>query len=168
MKNVQSLEERSTVPAAALLVLLVVGAAVGLAYYAIQPPTSGQGFAIGNLQVRSTSVVVATMHTSYVGLDIDAVVYNPNGFGATLTTANYSVSADGHHLGTGRTTQAYVLSPKSSLSVALPIDVGWTSAFDETGNYVVNLGHVSWQVKGTAIVEVAGFSVTVPFEFTIG
>jgi LEA14-like dessication related protein len=168
MRYARSLEERNTVPVAALLVVLVVGAAVALAYYAIQPPTSRQEFAIGNLQVRSTSVVVATMHTSYVGLDIDAVVYNPNSFGATLATANYSVSADGRYLGSGRTTHSYVLSPKSSLSVELPINVGWRSAFDETGNYLVNLGHVSWRVNGTAVVEVAGFSVTVPFEFTIG
>jgi LEA14-like dessication related protein len=168
MRSSQSLEEKNTVPVAALLVILLAVAAVALAYYAIQPSSSGEEFTIGDLQIRSASVSVVAFHTAYLGLDIKAVVYNPNLFGATLTAANYSVSADGHYLGSGRTTREYVLSPRSSVPVALPFSVGWKSAFDETGSYLVDTGHVSLKVNGTAIIEVAGFSVSVPFDLTIG
>ena len=82
---------------------------------------------------------MATVHTSYVGLDIDAVVYNPNGFGATLTTANYSArrtvatwEAD------GRPTRMSSLQshpcPWSCPSTWLEV------SFDEKGNYLVTWG----------------------------
>lgn len=123
---------------------------------------------IGNLEVRSPSVAPAGLHLTSLTLAFEAVVYNPNPFGTTLDGANYSISANGHFLGDGRTAHEYRLAPRSSQTLTFPVMVGWKPMFGIMGNYVVNLGKVSWTVKGTAIVQLGGVSIPTTFEFTTG
>lgn len=163
-----SSDRENTAPAAALFVILIAFAGVAYAYHSIPPRSAQQGPIIGDLQLRSASVAIAGLNSTRMSLDIDAVVYNPNPFGATLEAANYSVSADGAHLGSGRTAHKYDLAPQSSSTLVFPISVGWKSAFETTGSYIVNLGNVSWEVSGTAVVNLGGLSLSAPFEFTTG
>lgn len=100
-----------------------------------------------------------------LSLNLKAVVYNPNGIGATLDAANYSVYANGHYMGIGQTAQEYDLASQSSQTLVFPISISWKSAFQTTGSYIVNWGDVTWKVNGTANTEVGGFSLFVPFEF---
>ena len=163
-----SSDKGNSAPAAALFVILIAFAGVAYGYHSIRPPSTQQRPAIGDLQLRSASVAIAGLHPTYMSLNIDAVVYNPNAFGATLDAANYSVSANGGYLGSGQTAHKYDLAPQSSQTLVFPISVGWKSAFKTTGSYIVNLGDVSWEVNGTAIIGVGGLSLSAPFEFTTG
>jgi LEA14-like dessication related protein len=97
-------------------------------------------------------------------LSLAAVIYNPNSFGATMIGANYSVYADGNYLGNGQTTHEYVLSPQSTETFVLPVSIGWKSALQTMGNYLIDHGGVTWEVKGTADIEVGGVSLSIPFE----
>jgi LEA14-like dessication related protein len=154
--------------AAFLLIVLVVVAVVIYGYY-LTHPTGTQRILIGNLQLRSTSVDITSL-PSRTGLSIDlkAVVYNPNEFGGTMDTAEYSVYANGHYLGSGKTTREYDLTPQSSQTLTFPITVGWSGAFETMGSYVLDSGHVTWMVNGTTSINVGGLSISGSFEFTTG
>lgn len=146
----------------------VASTAVAYGYYSSHPETTQPRPLIGNLDLRSISVAVTSLNRSGLTLDIDAVVDNPNGFGATLDSANYSVYADGHYFGSGRISHSYSLAPQSSATLVFPISVGWRSALGAMGGYVTGLGHVEWEVEGNARVSIGGLSVSGPFEFTAG
>jgi len=163
-----SSDEGNSAPAAALFAIPSAFAEVAYGYHSIRPPRAPQGAVIGDLQVRSTSMAIAGLNSTRMTLDVDAVVYNPNPFGATVDAANYSVSANGSHLGSGQTAHEYELAPQSSSTLVFPISVGWRSALETTGSYIVNLGNVSWEVDGTAEVSLGGLSLSAPFEFTTG
>lgn len=137
-------------------------------YYLTHLPSSQQRPAIENLQLRSTSLDITGLNRTGLSLNLNAVFYNPNGFGATLDAVNYSVYANGHYLGSGRTAQKYDLAPQSSETLVFPISIGWKSAFETTGSYMVDWGHVAWEVKGTANISVGGLTLSAPFEFTTG
>jgi LEA14-like dessication related protein len=163
-----SSDRQNTAPASALFVILIAFAGVAYGYNSTRPPSTEQRPVFGDLQLRSASVTIAGLNSSRMSLDVDAVVYNPNPFGATLDAANYSVSANGSHLGSGRTAHGYGLAPESSSTLVFPVSLGWRSAFETTGSYIVGLGSVSWEVNGTAVVGLAGLSFSAPFEFTTG
>jgi LEA14-like dessication related protein len=150
------------------LVMLIAVAGVTYGYDSSRPPSSQQRFVIRDLQLRSASVDITGLHRAYLSLDLNAVVYNPNAFGATLDAVNYSVSANGHYLGSGQTAHRYDLAPQSSETLVFPINVGWESAFKATGSYVVDWGNVSWDVNGTAIINLGGLSLSAPIAFTAG
>jgi len=123
---------------------------------------------IENLQLRSTSVAVVGLNRTGLGIKLSAVVYNPNGFGARLDSVNYSVHANGQYVGSGETTHGYDIAPQSSQTFVFPIEVGWKSAFEAAGHYVLGLGHLTWEVEGFADVDVGSLHLSVPFEFTVG
>ncbi len=122
----------------------------------------------GDLQIMSTSENVKSVGTGGLSLDLNAVVYNPNDFGATLYSANYSVYADGHYVGTGHTAREFDIAPESSEALVFPISVGWESTLLTTGSYVVDWGSVIWSVSGNATIAVGGIPIPVPFKFAIG
>jgi len=79
-----------------LIVLLVVPA---YAYYDHQTrPATGAWSMVGDLQFRATSVQATGLGFGGPDLQLTVVVNNPNGFGVSLTSANYSIYADGRHL----------------------------------------------------------------------
>jgi LEA14-like dessication related protein len=123
---------------------------------------------IGDLELRSTSVQITGANGTDLSLSFKAVVYNPNPIGATVDLVNYTVYADGHYLASESISHEYVVLPESSQTFVFPITVGWKLAVEALGNYVIGLGHVNWEVKGNAIVDVAGVSLTTPFDFTTG
>jgi LEA14-like dessication related protein len=133
-----------------------------------RPPSIQERTVVGDLQVQSTTVDMTGLDQSGLSLNLRAVVYNPNGFGATLDAANYSIYADGICLGAGQTVQEYDLAPRSSQTLVFPLSIGWKSAFETTGSYIVSLGGVTWKVNGTAEVEVGGFPLLVPFSLATG
>jgi len=149
-----------------LLIILVAVAAVALVYYPAN--SASEGTEIGGLQIQSTSVSMAGMSHSGLGLNLDAVVYNPNTLGATLDRANYSVYVDGQYFGTGRTAREYSLAPQSSQTLVFPVSVGWKSAFRTVGSYVMDGGKATWKVNGTATIALGGIPFTVPFDFLGG
>ena len=149
---------------AILLGVLVAASAYG--YYLSHPQVTQSEPLIGNLQLRSTSVGIDGLNPTRLGLNVKAVVYNPNGFGATLDSANYSVYVDGRYLGSGQTTGKLELAAQSSQTFVLPVSVGWTSGLRAAGRYLLDLGHVSWEVKGNMDVSIGGLSLSVPFELT--
>jgi LEA14-like dessication related protein len=161
-----SSDRGNTAPAAALLAILIAFAGVAYGYHSIRPPSAPQRPMIGDIELMSASVAVTGANSTRIRLNVDAVVYNPNPFRAMLDAANYSVSAKGAHLGNGRTPHEYDLAPRSSSILVFPISLGWRSAFETTGSYVVNLGNLSWEVNGTAVVSLGGLSLSLPFEFT--
>lgn len=108
------------------------------------------------------------MGGSGINLNLQAVVYNPNGFGATLEAANYSVYANGRYVGEGQLAHQYAITPQSSQTLVFPISVGWGSAVRMTGSYIVDLGSITWKVDGTAKIEVVGIPLSVSFDFTTG
>ena len=163
-----SSDEGNSAPAAALFAILIAFVGVAYGYHSISQPSTPQGPVIGDIQLRSASVAIAGVNSTRMSLDVEAVVYNPNPFGATVDAANYSVSANGSHLGSGQTAHEYELAPQSISTLVFPISVGWKSAFETTGSYIVNLGNVSWEVDGTAEVSLGGLSLSAPFEFTTG
>lgn len=146
------------------LFLVITLVAVPLYAYASRTPNTLEEYAIGDLQVHSVSVNVVGVGYGGPDLSLDAVVYNPNGFGATLNGANYSIYADGHYVGNGRTTGEYILSPRSTETFVLPVSIGWRTALQAMGDYLTDHGGVTWEIKGTADIEVSGLSLSVPFE----
>jgi LEA14-like dessication related protein len=99
-----------------------------------------------------------------LNLSLQAVVYNPNGFGATVEAANYSVYANGHYVGEGQLAHKFDIAPQSSQILVFPVSAGWGSTFMTTGSYIVGLGNVTWKARGTANVDVGGISLYVTFE----
>lgn len=157
--------ENAPILAAALAVLVVAGA-VTYAYYSGLPAETHPRIVLGDLQLLSTSVHIIGLGHGGLTANFDAAVYNPNGFGATLEAANYSVFANGRLLGRGQISRAYELPARSSFTLAFPVSVGWGSALGTVVNYVMGLGHVAWQVNGTAFVKIGGLVVLAPFDFT--
>jgi LEA14-like dessication related protein len=160
--------ESSALAAALLVILAVVAVVVPYGYYSTHPAGTQQTPVIGSVQLRSTWVDITSLNRTGLSLNLNAVVYNPNGFGATLRTANYSVYANGHYVGSGQTTHEYHLAAQSSGTLIFPISIGWESAFRTMGGYIIGLGHITWEVKGTANIEVGGLSLSAPFEFMTG
>jgi LEA14-like dessication related protein len=113
-------------------------------------------------------VEVAGLGANGINLNIQAIIYNPSGFGATIEAASYSVYANGHYVGDGQLVHEYAITPKSSQTLVFPISIGWRSAFLTTGSYFVDLGNITWKVNGTTYIEVGGFPLSVPFAFTAG
>jgi len=153
---------------ALLLIILVVAPAFIYVYRSTHPPSAQPSAVFGDLQLQSTSVDMTGLSRNGIDLDLNAVVYNPNGFGATLASADYSAYANGHYLGEGHLTHAYDFTPGSSQTFSLPVNVGWKSAFLTTGSYVVGLGSITWRANGTADIEVGGFPLTISFDISTG
>jgi len=118
------------------------------------------------LQLRSTSVGIVRLGPGGPSLALNAVVYNPYGFGATLDEANYSVYADGRYVGNGQTARGFDFPPQSTQTLVFPISLGWKSALLTAGRYVVGLGDLTWKVNGTASIEAGGLPLVVTFELT--
>lgn len=148
--------------------VLIVVPLYAMAQYTMHPPSAQQGGSFGNLQLQSTSVDVTGLGGNGINLNLQAVIYNPNGFGATIDAANYTVRANGQYVGEGRLAHEYAVTPQSSQTLVFPISIGWRSAFKTTGSYIANLGSIAWKVDGTASIEVDGFPLSVAFEFTTG
>ncbi|MGP8125860.1 MAG: LEA type 2 family protein [Nitrososphaerales archaeon] len=161
--------DRERVALVALLLVVLAGVAAEVSVSHSTPPQSTQPRVIlGNLELLSTSVGTTSLGSSGPGLSLAAVIYNPNGFGATLKEANYSVYADGRYVGSGESSSEYDLTPRSSQTVAFPVTVGWRSVLETTWSYLLGGGHVTWTVKGTADTEIGGLTFHVGFEFTAG
>ena len=154
--------------AALLLIILVAVPVYAYSYHSTHPPSTQQRPVVGDLQLRSTSEDMAGLNSNGLNLNFNVVVYNPNGFGATLDAANYSVYANGRYMGAGQTSHEYDLAPQSSQTLVFPITISWKSAFQTMGSYLVGLGDVTWKVNGTATIEVGGFPFFVPYEFATG
>jgi LEA14-like dessication related protein len=149
-----------------ILVVLVASAVEAFGYYSSQLPRTQEESLVEGVQLRSTSVDVVGLSSSGPSLNFNAVVYNPNAFGAKLDAANYSVYADGHYLGSGQTVHEYYIAPQSSQTLIFPISIGWPSAFQTMGSYIVGRGNITWMVNGTANIEVGGLALSAPFKFT--
>ncbi|HXW95871.1 MAG TPA: LEA type 2 family protein [Nitrososphaerales archaeon] len=150
-----------------LVIILVVMPAY-LYYGYITRPSSAPWSVVGDIQLRATSVQVTGFALGGPDLSLTAVVYNPNGFGVSLNGASYSMYADGHYLKSGLITGEYPLAPLSTKAFVFPISIGWKPAFQTLGSYMWGWGNVRWEVKGTASIEVGGFSFSVPFDLTTG
>lgn len=151
-----------------ILVVLVASAAEAFGYYSSHLPSAQEKSLVEGIQLRSTSVDVTGLNNNGLSLDFNAVVYNPNAFGAKLNAANYSVYADGHYLGSGHIVHEYYIAPQSSQTLVFPVNIGWKSAFQTTGSYVMARGNITWVVNGTANIEVGGFPLSVPFTLATG
>ena len=151
-----------------LLIILVVVPLYAINQYMTRPSSKQQGGTFGNLQLQSTSVDATGATRNGLDLNLHAVVYNPNFFGATVEGANYSVYANGHYVGDGRLAREYDITPQSSQTLVFPVSIGWESAFTTTGSYIAGLGNVTWKANGTADVDVGGVSLSVAFEFATG
>jgi len=157
--------ERTAFTLFLLMTLLVVPA---YAYYGfVTRPANEPWTLAGDLQLRATSVQVTGLSTSGLSFSIAVTVYNPNGFGVSLDSADYSVYADGNHLFDGQITNRFELAPQATRTLVLPVPVGWGSAFHAIGNYIWSEGYVNWEVKGKASIEVGGLPLTVPFDVSI-
>jgi LEA14-like dessication related protein len=150
-----------------LLMILAIVPVYAAGFYLSHPPTNQQRTTIGGLQLESTSVGMTGLSQYGPSLNLDAVVYNPNGFGARLDSANYSVYANGRYVGSGLTAHEYDFAPQSTLILTFPVSIGWKTAFHTLGSYILSLGSVTWEVKGTANIEVNGFPLSVSFELAI-
>lgn len=148
------------------LVIILVIMPVYLYYGYVTRPSTGSVIMVGDLQIRATSVQVTSLAFGGPDLSLTAVVYNPNGFGVELTGANYSVFADRHFLQDGQITNRYVLASQSTQTFVFPVSISWSSAFQTLGNYIWAWGDVTWEVKGTASLEVGGIHLTVPFDLS--
>jgi LEA14-like dessication related protein len=156
---------------AATIIFLVLIAATFSVLVAVNysiHQNSAQRPMIGNIQIRSTSIDITSLNRTDLNMNLKAVLYNPNGFGATLNTAEYSVYANGHYVGSGKTIQEYDLTPQSSQTLTFPISVGWNAASKTTASYILNWGHITWMVNGTSIINIGSLSISTPFEFTTG
>lgn len=153
---------------ALLLIVLVVAPVFVYVYRSAHPPSAQPSAVFGDLQLQSTSVDMTGLSRSGIDLELNAVVYNPNGFGATLVAANYSVYANGHYLGEGHLTHEYDFGSHSTQTFSLPVNVGWKSAFLTTGSYIVGLGSITWRANGTAAIEIGGIPLTLSFDISTG
>ena len=159
-------ENFETAAVTTFLVLLAVALLVLVAVNYSTHQNSTQRPVIGNIQLRSTSIDITGLNGTDLNINLKAVLYNPNGFGATLDTAEYSVYANGNYLGSGKTTQEYDLTPQSSETLTFPLSVGWNEEFRTVESYIVNWGNITWMVNGTAKINIGGLSISAPFEFT--
>jgi LEA14-like dessication related protein len=157
----------NSVIALLLLGVLLAVATVTYGYYSVHQPSTQQESIIENIQLRSTSADITGINLNNLSLRVEATVYNPNGFGAMLDAANYSVYANGRYLGTGQTVHEYELAPRSTQTLIFPISIGWKTTFTTMGSYIVDWGHVTWEIKGNAVIKVDGLSLAAPFEFTV-
>ena len=148
--------------------VLVASAVEAFGYYSSHLPSTQEKSLVEGIQLRSTSVEVTGLNNNGLNLDFNAVVYNPNAFGAKLDAANYSVYADGHYFGSGRTVHEYYIASQSSQTLIFPVSIGWKSGFQTMGSYIMDRGNITWVVNGTANIEVGGFPLSVPFTFTTG
>jgi LEA14-like dessication related protein len=160
-------DQRERTAFALFLVIILVVMPAYLYYGYVTRPTSAPWSTIGDLQVRATSVQVTGLALGGPDLSLTAVVFNPNGFGVSLDSANYSIYANGHYLQNGQITREYALAPQSIQTFDFPISIGWASAFRTVGSYMWSWGNVNWEVKGTARIEVGGFPLTVSFDLSI-
>jgi LEA14-like dessication related protein len=143
-----------------VLILVLVGGS-----FALQ---TAQRVAIQNVTVVSVTPSNIGVHLSGVTMDVDMVVHNPNSITATLDQVSYSVYANNDFLGSGQTTTTYNIPPQSDYKLTFPLTMGWGSAFSAVGSYILNGGHVTWELKGTDSVNINGLSYSVPFDFTTG
>jgi len=152
---------------ALFMVLILVVMPAYLYYGYVTRPVSAPWSTIGELQIKGTSVHVTGLALGGPDLSFAAVVYNPNGFGVSLNSANYSIYANGHYLQSGHITTKYELAPKSTQTFVFPFSTGWTSAFETLGSYIWDWGNENWEVRGTASIEVSDFPLAVPFDLAI-
>jgi LEA14-like dessication related protein len=150
-----------------LVLVLVILPTYVYAERSIQPP-SKQNAVIGNLQLQSTTVEITGLNLGGPSLNLKAVIYNPYVFGASLEAANYSVYANGHYVGDGQLAHGYDVTSRSSQVLAFPVNLGWMSAFQTTGSYILGGGNLNWRVNGTAHIELGGLTFFVQFEFATG
>ena len=151
---------------ALFLVIILVVMPAYLYYGYVTRPVSASWSTIGDLQIRGTSVQVTDLTLGGPDLSLTATVYNPNDFGASLNSANYSIFANGHHLQDGQIVRKYVLAPRSTATFVFPVSISWRSAFQTFGSYIWAWGNVNWEVKGTASVEVGGLIFIAPFDLS--
>jgi len=161
-----SVRKDGTAFALFMVIILVVMPAY-LYYGYLTRPVVATWSTVGDLQIRATSVQVDGLAIGGPDLSLVAVVYNPNGFGVSLDSANYSIYANGHYLQKGQISHEYALGPQSTQTFVFPISIGWKTAFQTLGSYVWAWGSVDWQVKGTAGIGVGGIPLTVPFDLSI-
>jgi len=159
--------QRDRTAFALFLVIILVIMPAYLYYGYVTRPESGAWSTVGDLQIRATSVQVTGLAVGGPVFSLTAVVYNPNGFGVSLDRANYSVYANGHYLRDGQIVQEYALAPQSTQTFVFPISIGWRTAFQTLGAYLLSWGNVNWEVKGTADIEAGGFPLTVSFDLSI-
>ena len=152
---------------ALFMVLILVVMPAYLYYGYVTRPVSAPWSTIGELQIKGTSVHVTGLALGGPDLSFAAVVYNPNGFGVSLNSANYSIYANGRYLQSGQITSKYELAPQSTQTFAFAFGTGWKTALQTLGSYIWAWGNENWEVKGTASIEVGGFPLTVPFDLTI-
>jgi len=157
---------RETTAFALFLVIILIVMPAYLYYGYVNRPVSAPWSAVGDLQIRGTSVQVTGLALGGPDLSLTAVVYNPNGFGVSLNNANYSIYANGHYLQNGQIARKYALAPQSTQTFVFPVSIGWKSAFQALGNYIWAWGNVDWEVKGTASIVVGGFAFTAPFDLS--
>jgi len=159
--------QRDRTAFALFLVIILVVMPAYVYYGYVTRPSSAPWSTIGDLQVRAMSVQVTGLAIDGPALSLTALVYNPNGFGVSLDRANYSIYANGHYLQDGQINHEYTLAPQTTQSFALPVGIGWGTAFQTLGSYVWAWGNLNWEVKGTASIEVGGLPLTVPFDLSI-
>lgn len=112
-------------------------------------------------------MIITGVNRTYISLDFRAVVYNPNGFGASLDKVNYTIYASGRYLGRGQMTHGFELAPETTQSLVFPVIVGWGSAFGTVGVYLLSWGRVTFELKGMAEIKLGQFSFAAPFDFTV-
>jgi LEA14-like dessication related protein len=128
------------------IAILILILAVVIASFAFQ---IAQRAAIANVQVESVALSNIGVHFSGVSMNVDMVVYNPNSITAILDEVSYSVYANGTYVESGQTSTTYDIPPQSEYTLTFPLSMGGGSAFSTIGNYILNGGHVSWEIKGT-------------------
>ena len=147
--------------------IVIVVPLYAFSYRSTNPPATPRS-PIGDLQLRSASVGMANVGYGGPILNVNVVVYNPTGFEARLDEANYSVYANGLYVGSGQTSHGFDISPQSTQSLTFSVSMSWKSSFQTVRSYVTGWGNITWDVNGTADIEVYGLHLTVPFEFVAG
>ena len=137
-----------------------------LYYGYITRPINAPWATVGDIQIRATSVQVTGFALGGPAMSLTAVVYNPNGFGVSLNSANYSIYANGHFLQNGQITHRYALAAQSQQTFVLPFSIDWKLASQTLGDYLWAWGDVKWEVNGIATIEVGGFLLIVPFDLS--
>ena len=140
--------DRERIALVALLLAVIISVTAEIYFSHSTPQQSTQPrVVLGNLELLSTSVGTTHLGGGGLGLSLVAEIYNPNGFGATLKGANYSVYADGRYAGSGQSSTEYDLIPRSSLTVEFPVTVGWRPAFETVGSYLLGGGRVTCRTR---------------------
>jgi LEA14-like dessication related protein len=149
-----------------LLIIVIVVPLYAFSYRSTNPPTTLRS-PIGDLQLRSTSVGIANVGYGGPILNINVVVYNPTGFEARLDEANYSVYANALYVGSGQTSHGFDISPQSTQSLTFSVNMSWKSSFQTVRSYITGWGNVTWDVNGTADIEVDGLPLTITFGLVV-